>query len=205
MTIGIYALLFDNYVYIGQSINISRRIEEHNTKFFTNTASTKVQNAFNTYGIPEVYILQECSKLELDYYEKLWIKEFDSFNGEYGLNSTLGGSSSGVGTDNINSVYTKDQLIEVLRLLVQYPYLSYEDISNSTQVSKFTIQDIVLERKHSDLREYAPSYMLALDAVRADRIRTARCRTNKYPTIKSPDGTEYNIYITVQTLLDNIT
>lgn len=87
MTSGIYQLNFnDQAFYVGQSINIEVRWKQHFDKFRKGTAAKKMQDAYNTYGLPDVSILLECHKDYLDMMENFYIAANQSYSGS--LNTT---------------------------------------------------------------------------------------------------------------------
>jgi predicted GIY-YIG superfamily endonuclease len=68
MTIGIYALYWEeqDLIYIGESDNIERRFKEHLKMLETNKHfNYRVQEVYNTYGLPLFQILEECHINEL--------------------------------------------------------------------------------------------------------------------------------------------
>ena len=91
--IGIYKItnLINGKVYIGQSIDIEKRWEDH--KFYSGKENTAIQSAFKKYGISNFSfeVIEECLKEELDAKEIYWIAKYDSFNNGYNL--TQGGMS----------------------------------------------------------------------------------------------------------------
>lgn len=81
--------------YIGQSEDIVRRKKEHKTELKSGISSSpKLQKYYNKYGKNSLRfgILHECEIIELNFYEKFWIKCFDSY--QNGLNCTEGGHNS---------------------------------------------------------------------------------------------------------------
>lgn len=74
MTCGIYKLEFPSVgVYIGQSVDIERRIGEHVIKLEKGTHTTKLLEAYSLVGLPKATILQTCHKDFLDYLESVWL------------------------------------------------------------------------------------------------------------------------------------
>lgn len=81
-------------VYIGQSINIERRYEQHLYDAKNRAEkSTGIDVAINKYGIENFCfeILEECDVDHLDERERFWIDYYDSYHNGY--NRTVGGSS----------------------------------------------------------------------------------------------------------------
>lgn len=89
MACGIYKITnnINGKVYIGQSINIEKRWEQHKGCYCDNLLS----KAFIKYGINNFTfeILEECNQEELDDKEIFYISYYDSYNNGY--NNTLGG------------------------------------------------------------------------------------------------------------------
>ena len=90
---GIYKItnLINNKIYIGQSIHIEKRWEDH--KYYSSKQHTAIQSAFKKYGISNFSfeIIEECPKDKLDEREIYWIEFYDSYNNGYNL--TKGGMS----------------------------------------------------------------------------------------------------------------
>lgn len=94
---GIYMITNDinNKVYIGQSININKRIQEH---FWKSTCqkdisyNSALHNAIRKYGREHFYweILEECDPSILDEREKIYISQYNSISPN-GYNILSGG------------------------------------------------------------------------------------------------------------------
>ncbi len=75
MTTGIYLLKFaDGLEYVGQAIDIEKRWEQHKSNMLANKAAAKMQHAFKTCGFPEMEIVIECHKDNLDILEGYFIQ-----------------------------------------------------------------------------------------------------------------------------------
>lgn len=63
MTCGIYIMSFKgtDKVYIGKSKSIETRANSHMFLFRKNRAPYKLQQAYNTFGNPDLEILEKCS------------------------------------------------------------------------------------------------------------------------------------------------
>lgn len=96
MKSGIYIIknTYDGKVYIGQSVDVKRRIRDHKRLLkFGIHKNTYLQNAFNLYKEHmDFRIIEMCEIRELDDREQHWIKEFDSTNRAKGYNRESGGS-----------------------------------------------------------------------------------------------------------------
>ena len=97
---GIYKVTnkVNGKVYIGQSVDISRRWCEHmNAK-----DDIYFHKAIQKYGVEnfEWEVIEQCKKKDLDERESYWIEYYDSFN--KGYNCTKGGEGAPGGKDNPN-------------------------------------------------------------------------------------------------------
>lgn len=92
MISGIYCIenKINNKKYIGQSININRRWQEHKNELDKNIhVNQYLQNAWNKYGALnfDFYIIKACKPFYLDRFEKLYIKKYDTYNNGYNLDT----------------------------------------------------------------------------------------------------------------------
>lgn len=101
---GIYMFRnkINNKCYIGQSINIKKRLKGHLRCFVKCIADTTIHKAFLKYNIEnfEIIILEKLEfcdeiKIKLDELEKYYIQKYDSYKNGY--NSTLGGDAGVLG------------------------------------------------------------------------------------------------------------
>ena len=167
MSCGIYKLYFTstNKVYIGQSVNIERRFKEHLNSMLNQDCSGRLLQAFSTFGLPELEILIECSKEELNTLEKEAIEIYNSFHG--GFNSTIGGTytlwENGAlkGQNNPNSKYSNEQIEKAFNLLLN-KQLSYLDIEKITKVSQIVLRNISSGSSHIWLKDIYPQEYLLL-------------------------------------------
>lgn len=128
--IGIYKIqnLINGKVYIGQSIDISRRWAQH--RYATKNPqsidyNSALYEAMRKYGIEnfQFSILEICLKEELDQKEQFWIKQYHSYINDpecNGYNLTIGGQGMPKGLTKIqqqikdlwNEGYTTSQIGE---------------------------------------------------------------------------------------------
>jgi hypothetical protein len=206
MTCGIYLLRFigTDKVYIGQSKNIEARFIVHVGRLRRNEAASKLQEAFNLYGIPTFEILVECSETELDENEILGIEIFDSCNNGFNTFSKPLGGSCLIGDKNPSSKYSNED-IEYAFLMLVYTDLAHRIIAETTKVSKATIDAINSCKVHSWLKEKYPKeyYILANKPIRHSKNKTALEKGIIYPTIVCPNGIEYNVTNTSQFAKDH--
>lgn len=93
---GIYSIfcISNNKYYIGQAIDIEKRIKAHINKLKANTHhSPYLQNTFNMYGEKDFIfeVVEYCNIEELDTKEQHYIKMYNSLNPN-GFNCTIGGN-----------------------------------------------------------------------------------------------------------------
>lgn len=158
MSCGIYKIenLINHKVYIGQSIDIEKRWEEH--KFYRKKENTVLQKAFCKYGISnfDFSIIEECQKEELNDKEKYWIKYYNSY--ENGYNMTYGGEGSlvvdyqkvlQVYQTNYNLTKTSQILninINTVRKIINYYNIPYDKTSSLphivVMIDPYTLKEI---------------------------------------------------------------
>lgn len=111
--IGIYKIQnkLNGKIYIGQSVNITRRLWEHKTS--KNAKPGNIDYYIQKEGIDnfEYDIIEECDKESLIEREIYWIKYYDSYNKGYNL--TLGGEGSSLGEVNVNSCLNEEDVIAI--------------------------------------------------------------------------------------------
>lgn len=97
LVIGIYRItnLANNKIYIGQSIDIEKRVKDHFYKAFSvkdSSYPSAIHNAIRKYGKESfVYdVLEECSMDELDSKERYYIDLYNSLSPN-GYNMLIGG------------------------------------------------------------------------------------------------------------------
>jgi group I intron endonuclease len=77
MDSGIYQLDFeDGATYIGRSINIENRWNDHIKAFKTGKASTKMQERYDKYGLPDFRIIYPCHRDHVDILENYFIQYY---------------------------------------------------------------------------------------------------------------------------------
>lgn len=205
MTIGIYRLVFKNTdkCYVGQSVHIEKRFKEHLYSFKTETATSKLLEAYKVYGVPELEILVECSASELDIFEDEAIEIFqDNFN----TYTTANQAPYGKGTEASNSKYTKEQLIKVFQLLTTS--ISLVEISKLTDVERATVYNVSTGLSHQWLQEQFPEMYITILLENTNRNaaryviaalhnKTNYCAAAKgiiYPPIQCPEGHVYRVH-----------
>lgn len=134
MIIGIYMIknLSNNKVYIGQSVNINKRWNDHKSKLENNKhENLHLQGAYNQYGQDcfEFSIICECEEKDLNRKEKFYINKYRSYMPEYGYNLTKGGDSE---------YEFSEDIIEKMRKSHEYEYVPVVQFSrDKTMVAKY--------------------------------------------------------------------
>lgn len=137
--------------YIGQSINITKRKSEHLTRLDTHSKFDKVLQSIGMDCFNFV-ILEECSADLLDERERYWIEVYDTVNPEKGYNLTPGGQSQR-GEKNIQAKLTKQQVLEIIKLLEENQ-LDDATIGKIYNVHRNTINNINRCYTWTDIHNY---------------------------------------------------
>lgn len=95
--VGIYSIenMINAKMYIGQSIDIEKRLAEHTNNLKNNNhPNIHLQRSWNKHGETNFSfkVVEECNQALLNEREVYWISHYDSFNS--GFNLTLGGEGS---------------------------------------------------------------------------------------------------------------
>ena len=134
---GIYKIvnLINGKVYIGQALNIERRITEH--KRGKGVHEQSIDKAIQKYGVDSFsYDLVElCNADELNDREIFWIEHFNSYRRGYNL------TSGGQGSPNLSVKLTSKDVEDIYYLLLDYE-LTQNEIAEKFNVSPQTISDI---------------------------------------------------------------
>ena len=151
--IGIYRIynLINNKCYIGQSINIERRIKQH-LLYFTNEKSI-LHSAIQKYGVQNFdwEILELCSIEELDEKERYWIKYYDCY-GNTGYNATLGGKdgiSRVIDYELIKNTYESTGNIEETSKITNYSKTLISQILNDLKIDKQAVKKQIKDEEKS--------------------------------------------------------
>lgn len=105
---GIYKLTFpNNKVYIGQSINLEKRLREHYNESRYLRGNMVVHKAIAKYGWDYIQkdviiTLPIYNQVQLDGYEKFWINVHQSRDRKLGYNIAPGGLGGGCGLSGVN-------------------------------------------------------------------------------------------------------
>ena len=196
MTVGIYALYWEkqDLIYVGQSQNIE--IVQHILKMRRSKHSNyKVQQAFQKYGVPNLYILEKCLIDRLNELEILWTQELDSLNSTHGLNIIEAGCV-GFGINSNNSKWTLLQILLIFKLLTRSSYFTYEEIAQITKTNESLVKDISTGKSHVWLKDKYPYLYSKIRAGRKQRNSLSyfsRINGKDCPIVISPEGIEYKV------------
>ena len=163
---GIYKIkcLKNGKVYIGQSVNIKKRLIEHIRELEKGTHDNqKMQSSYNKYGgnsfTFEVLEVVDDKK-HLTSREKYWASEFDSFSNEKGFNLCPITSCEKfykkefaelvMGSKNGNSKLKEDNVIDIC-ILLKEKELNYTEIGRKYGVSYTAIRSIATGRTWKNL------------------------------------------------------
>lgn len=152
MTCGIYMLEFnDGMIYVGASINIERRINEHNHDKRREMYEKIKENGY--FKIEEVTILEEVEDaLNLEEREKYWIELKNATNPDIGYNIVAFGSAIGKkGAESPKSLLSEQEVREIRQmkkdgLRKKDVYLKYK-----TKIKFSTFENIWLNKTYVDL------------------------------------------------------
>ena len=131
--IGIYKIenKINGKIYIGQSNNIQRRFQEHQTK--GETSRIPVDIAIQKYGKDNFTytVIEETTIDNLNQAEEFWIDYFNSV--ETGYNCSKGGNQQSIGENNGKAKLTEQDVIEIRKaynnhLKQKDVYEKYKDI-----------------------------------------------------------------------------
>ena len=139
--IGIYIITnnVNGKCYIGQSINIKKRWNQHKNDAFCVTSPAynyPLYMAFRKYGVEnfKFEVLEECTKQELEEKEIFYIAKYKS-DGENGYNQNKGGAHVAR-----HCCFTEEQLQDVVSAIKDCNK-SLKDIAADYDVSVSTIRD----------------------------------------------------------------
>lgn len=149
--IGIYKIqnTINGKCYIGQSVDIHRRWNDHKSSAFNPNNESYHQHlyrAIRKYGLHnfEFSVLEECTVNELNPKERAYITQFDSFCNGY--NQTLGGDAAG-------GQMPKDNIFGIIQDL-ENTNLSQREIAAKWGVSPQTVYCINVGRNWNHSRTY---------------------------------------------------
>lgn len=175
--IGIYKItnIINGKCYIGQSIDIERRWQEH---LYKNSTCLLLKYALHKYGVNNFTfeVIEECKPEELNSREIYWIKYYDSF-GDNGYNLTAGGG--GTLKYNLEAIYEDFQKTgslektsknigchvgTVRRVLREYGINLHEQ-SDAKPVEKIDPKTLKVIKSYSSIQEAADDIGISRGAI----------------------------------------
>lgn len=124
--------------YVGQSTDIKQRKISHLKELKTNNhENKKLQRYYNKYGKDSLKFtfLMECSENELNFWEKWWIKSFDSYKTKYNFNLTKGGED--------RSHFFKKGLLKNMKTGKVIEFNSIKEFAESYNLNKSSISQLL--------------------------------------------------------------
>ena len=133
---GIYYIknIINNKCYIGQSIDVYTRMSRHKTDLKGGRDSAHLQNAYDKYGESnfKFEILLICNVDDLDFWEKYYIKVWNTNNEDFGYNIDGGGSRSRLMSEQTRLKMSKSRMGHIVseetRLKIKE---NHKDVSGS--------------------------------------------------------------------------
>lgn len=145
--IGIYKItnLINNKSYIGQSVKIEERWNEHKIDSFNKNADTYnslFYKAIRKYGLEnfKFEVLEECLQEQLNEREKYWITHYHTWVGDdkcQGYNLTTGGEGVGLKLIKLN----QNEIDEIVDLILNSS-LSFKEIALKFKVTSSYIRSL---------------------------------------------------------------
>lgn len=162
---GIYKITntVNDKVYIGQSINVSKRLTEHKYHLKKNTHYNRaLQNSYKCHGIQSFTyeLIEECNLDNIDERECYWIEFYDSIDRSKGYNFETGGN-----TNKTVSQETKDKIRNTLkgtRLGKENPMFGTKLSEERKQQMKITNRGSSKLLNEADIREIKTALHLGI-------------------------------------------
>jgi predicted GIY-YIG superfamily endonuclease/transposase len=196
----IYRLVFKNTnkVYIGQTIDITRRLRTHINLMRKNKAAKKMQEAYNLFGEPSIEIISGAidNQKDLDAAEDEAIEIFNSVeNGFNTQDKSRAGHTACYGELNGNSKFSNQEVLELVDLLIDNPSIRLREAAEIFGMSYVTVDEICRGVKHKWIGKAYPdkhAKLLSIVGTRSKAV-TAEDLGITYPPIYSPTGIKYEV------------
>lgn len=197
MTVGIYKLVFQgtDKIYVGQSLNIEKRLISHRRLFNNKSHAKKLQKAFDTFGMPTIELLCACEEHELDTIEDIFIAKLNVVDEGFNTCRRARGGTSLEGEQVHNAKFSDTQIEQAFMYLVNSPEKTSKEIESLTGVSKYTIDAISSFKVHKRLERLFPEEYLLLrnrdKSIGFAKNKTLKDTNKMYPRLISPEGVPY--------------
>ena len=140
--IGIYCWKnkLNNKRYIGQSVDIERRKQQHVSG--AGKYETKISQALYKYGVNnfDFEILETCTPNILNEREQYWINQYDSIKNGYNITYVENDGCVIHGEFNPRTKLTNEEVLEMrnrVHISKEYPKEVYEDYANKISYDSF--------------------------------------------------------------------
>lgn len=190
--IGIYSItnLFNNKMYIGQSINIENRFIRHKCELKKNRhVNRHLQASWNKYGEKNFRfdIIEICPKEFLNERECYWIKYYNTLNKGYNLDKGGDGISGYKHTQKeLSKMRKSHNPLPVLQFDLNFNFISYYEggISHAAKQLHYTNDCIAGCCKHTRKKiEYKNSYWVYEDEYINDNFSWDKYLSGKWSCI----------------------
>lgn len=103
MKSGIYGIRINGKVYVGRSVDVSRRMTTHRGLLASGKHyNVLLQKEYNKHKETECFIIEECDRDNILEREMYWIEKYKSYWKDGGYNLTRGGEDTTYGEDHPN-------------------------------------------------------------------------------------------------------
>ena len=200
---GIYLLKFvgTDKVYIGQSVNIPKRFQQHIRDFKSGTAAKKLLDAYKQYGLPKCIVVDICQSELLDSREIHYIAKYNSCDNGFNTYSSPYQAPFYRGVDSGNSKYSKDLIIDTMMYLC-IDGTNVKDAETEFGLPVATINNILSGKQHVWFSEDYPRLINTLrnKIGKENTFRKVQFAKNNlsvkgrgilYPKVISPEGIVY--------------
>ena len=185
-----------NKIYIGQTVKFKKRINNYKNAVNSIKSHGRIFNSIKKYGWENhnIFVLLNCPKEELNLWEKFYIKMFDSFNTEHGMNLTNGGNSETVRIGVPKSEEWKIKM-SIIKTGKKRKAFSKEWIENISKAHKNVIKgEVWLSnlKKSAEIRKANGGYVFS-----KEQIAKSKVSLSKY--FKTEEGIAQRILISKRT------
>lgn len=176
--IGIYKITnqTNKKAYVGQSIDIERRKQEH---LYYGSNKSAIDKAIKKYGINNFSFenLEQCSQEELDELERYWIAFYDSY--VKGYNLTLGGQGTPkYKVADVLAIFNKTQnlsqtarecgcSIGTVRRIVHGEGINFHEQSDAKPVEAIDPKTLQVIKRYTSIKDAASSMNVHPNAISA--------------------------------------
>lgn len=193
MISGIYIIYLGEpgKYYVGQSMNVKVRLQQHKSLLKTNFHSNKLlQKAYNTTKEFTAAMVVPCLTSSLNSLEIQLIDLYNSIIKGYNISS---GGTTGRGMEHGSTIYNKEDIINAF-LLATDVQMTYKQIAKLTSLPETTVRHIAGRETHYWLDEDFPEESAILYNLKSTNARTSCVRksaTYKFKSLISPTGEIY--------------